>query len=252
MLGELPPKSLLVADAGFPGYELWLELLKAGHELVMRVGGNVRLLKKLGYVRSGEDIVYFWPHHAAAKRQPPLILRLVVLTGGRQPIYVLTSVLDHKRLPNRQVVNLYHLRWGIELFYRHLKQTFDRRKLRSRNGDNVHVEAQWSLLGLWTMALHAQHYQQTQGLDPERLSVAGMLRATAARCANTRAVPKPVRICIRYWPSPSKTTTNAPAAKRVANIHARKSKPPPAHPKSSAPPPPKSNWPRISSANKKG
>jgi hypothetical protein len=177
MLGELPPKSLLVADAGFPGYELWLELLKAGHELVMRVGGNVRLLKKLGYVRSGEDIVYFWPHHAAAKRQPPLILRLVVLTGGRQPIYVLTSVLDHKRLPNRQVVNLYHLRWGIELFYRHLKQTFDRRKLRSRNGDNVHVEAQWSLLGLWAMALHAQHYQQSQGLDPERLSVAGMLRA---------------------------------------------------------------------------
>lgn len=191
MIGELPDRSLLVADAGFPGYELWAELLNAGCQLVMRVGGNVRLLKKLGYVRSGENIVYFWPERAAAKRQPPLVLRLVVLTGGRHPVYLVTSVLDEKVLSNADVAKLYGLRWGIELFYRHLKQTFDRRKLRSRNGDNAHVEAQWSLLGLWAMALHAQHYQQTQRLTPGRLSVAGMLRAYRRALREAKSRPEP-------------------------------------------------------------
>lgn len=74
MLGELPPSSLLVADAGFYGYELWTELLAAGHHLLIRVGSNVRLLKKLGYVKEKNGIVYFWPDyaasHAAANRAP--------------------------------------------------------------------------------------------------------------------------------------------------------------------------------------
>ena len=177
MIGELPKQSLLVADAGFTGYDLWCALLAAECELVVRVGSNVRLLKKLGYVRTGDGVVFFWPVRAAAKHQPPLVLRLVVVQGGRHPVYLVTSVLDRQRLSDQDVATLYGRRWGIELFYRHLKQTFDRRKLRSRSGTNVCVEAAWSLLGLWAMALHAQHYQQSQRLDTTRLSVAGMLRA---------------------------------------------------------------------------
>lgn len=177
MLDQLPCGSLLVADAGFTGYDLWRELLAAGCPWVVRVGSNVRLLKKLGYARQRDNIVYFWPDRAAAKHLPPLVLRLVVLAGDRQPVYLLTSVLDRKQLSDKSVALLYRQRWGIELFYRHLKQTFDRRKLRSRSAQNVRVEAVWSLLGLWAMALHTQHYQQSQRLDPLRLSVAGMLRA---------------------------------------------------------------------------
>ena len=92
-------------------------------------------------------------------------------------MYLVTSVLDSKQLSCQDVARLYEHRWGIELFYRHLKQTFDRRKLRSRNAANAHTEAQWSLLGLWAMALHAQHFQQSRRLDPNQLSCAGMLRA---------------------------------------------------------------------------
>jgi hypothetical protein len=49
MLPSLPGKSLLTADAGFVGYEFCQEVLKAGHDLLLRVGGNIRLLRKLGY-----------------------------------------------------------------------------------------------------------------------------------------------------------------------------------------------------------
>jgi hypothetical protein len=177
MLRELPRDSLMVIDAGFYGYNLWCEMSAAGSEFIVRVGSNVHLLKRLAYTRTRGDLVYFWPVREARRRQPPLVLRLVVLQGKRHPVYLLTSVLSNKRLSRRNVARLYGKRWGIELFYRNLKQTFDRRKLRSRNAANANTEAQWSLLGLWAMALHAQHYQRSQRLDPNQLSTAGMLRA---------------------------------------------------------------------------
>lgn len=51
MVPELPPHALLVADAGFMGYEVWQTLLAAGPHFVIRVGANVRLLRQLGWVR---------------------------------------------------------------------------------------------------------------------------------------------------------------------------------------------------------
>ena len=88
--------------------------------------------------------------------QPPLVLRLVVAQGGKHPVYLVTSVLDEATLSDKQVVEIYALRWGVELFDRHFKQTFERRKLRSRSADNAELEGTWSLLGLWAMSLHAQ------------------------------------------------------------------------------------------------
>lgn len=46
MVPELPPQALLVADAGFVGYDLWQTLLTAGHHFVIRVGAHVRLVRQ--------------------------------------------------------------------------------------------------------------------------------------------------------------------------------------------------------------
>ena len=117
MLRELPRDSLMVIDAGFYGYNLWCEISAAGSEFIVRVGSNVHLLKKLAYTRTRGDLVYFWPVREARRRQPPLVLRLVVLQGKRHPVYLLTSVLSDKRLSRGNVARLYGKRWGIELFY---------------------------------------------------------------------------------------------------------------------------------------
>lgn len=177
MIESLPPEALLTADAGFVGYECWKALLESGREWLVRVGANVRLLKDLGWVRRCDGCVYLWPDQAAAHHQPPLRLRLVVVHNGRHPVYLVTSVLDAERLSDAQVAELYGLRWGIELFYRHFKQTFERRKLRSHNADHAELEAIWSLLGLWAMCLHAECVLAPQGVPARRLSAAGILRA---------------------------------------------------------------------------
>jgi hypothetical protein len=176
MLSALPEGSLVAADAGFAGYEYTRAVLDSGRHLLLRVGSHVRLLKKLGYARESANTVYLWPQREAKRRQPPLVLRLVVAHDGKHPVYLLTSIVSQRQLTDRQVVELYARRWGIELFYRHLKQTFQRRKLRSARAENARLEMEWSLTGLWAMALYALPVLQARGIPPQRLSVAGTLR----------------------------------------------------------------------------
>jgi len=116
MLGQLPPASLLVADAGFVGYDLLASILAGGRNFLFRVGSNVTLLKNLGYGRvRDDDTVHLWPVKAAKGRQRPLTLRLIRLHDGRQPVYLLTNVLKESRLSVRQAGELYRLRWSVEM-----------------------------------------------------------------------------------------------------------------------------------------
>jgi DDE family transposase len=176
MLDELPLAALIAADAGFVGYEVLRAVIDSGRHVLIRVGSNVRLLKKLGWARESAGTVYLWPDRAAQKNQPPLVLRLVVAVGGKHPVYLVTNV-PQSHLRDPQVIEVYRRRWGIEPFFRHLKQTFQRRKLRSTCADNARVELAWSLVGIWCLALYAQVELVKQGLDPQELSMAGALRA---------------------------------------------------------------------------
>jgi Transposase DDE domain len=191
MIAALPAGALITADAGFVGYETWKAILDSGRHLLIRVGANVRLLRKLGYVEEKKGLVYLWPDRQAKRKQPPLVLRLVVARGGRHPVYLVTSVFDEATLSDSQVVEIYALRWGIELFYRHFKQTFERRKLRSHRAANAELEATWSLLGLWAMMLHAQVILMGKGVAPKRISVAGVLVGYRSALREYKSPPDP-------------------------------------------------------------
>jgi hypothetical protein len=133
-------------------------------------------LRNLGYARESLGTVYLWPDRAAKKRQPPLVLRFIIAEGGKYPVYLLTSARCCS-LTDAQVIEVYRRRWGIELYFRHLKQTFQRRKLRSTSAACARVELEWSLLGLWGMALYAQVELEKQEINPLYMSVAKVLRA---------------------------------------------------------------------------
>lgn len=192
MLSTLPPNALLVADAGFVGYDLWQAIVGSGRHLLVRVGSNVRLLKKLGFRRrEGAQTVYLWPDAVAKKGLAPLTLRLIVLKRKGRPMYLVTDLHDSRQLSDAQAAEIYRRRWGIELFYRHCKQTFDRGKLRSLNPDNALVELEWSLLGLWAMGLHSHFYLARRGVPPERISFAGVLRAYRRPMREYKSRPDP-------------------------------------------------------------
>ena len=183
---KFPENTLFCADAGFIGYDLWKAIQDKGHSFLIRVGANVTLLRKLGYVHESEGIVYFWPGHASQARRPPLVLRLLELQVGKCKMSLVTNVLDAKELSNTEAVRLYQLRWGIELQFRTFKQTFGRQKLRSRTPDRAQVELDWALMGLWLIQLFAVKEQIEIGEVPEHCSVSlaiQIIRAMMQNCA---------------------------------------------------------------------
>ena len=192
MLDSAPVGSLLTADAGFVGYDFWKTVLDAGRHLLVRVGSNVKFLKQLGYARESDGLVYLWPDRHAKKRLPPLVLRMVVVAGeNRERIYLVTDVMSKKKLSDAQMAAIYGKRWGIEVYYRNCKQTFERRKLRSHNPDNAMVELHWSLLGMWAMGLHSHSRLVGQGVSPERISFAGVWRAYRRPMREYKSPPDP-------------------------------------------------------------
>jgi hypothetical protein len=153
LLPELPEKTLLLADAGFTGYDLLRALGAAGHAFVVRAGRNVRLLRKLGYELSERrGTVYVWPKRRQ-QREAPLVLRLVRLQSGRRQMALLTNVLDEARLSDSELAALYRQRWSIEVMYRSLKQTLGKRSLRAETPALAGCELDWAMVGLWLLGL---------------------------------------------------------------------------------------------------
>jgi hypothetical protein len=191
MLASLPRRSLIIGDAGFVGYDFLKSILDAQQQLLIRVGSNVRLLRKLGTVSETSQTVYLWPEGAQKRQQPPLVLRLIVLHDGRKPVYLVTSILDDNQLSDARIADLYRRRWGIELYYRHLKQTFGRGKLRSCNAENADIEMHWALLALGAMLLRTTYELRQVDIEPSRLSVAAMLKAFRSAMNDYHRTAKP-------------------------------------------------------------
>jgi hypothetical protein len=172
MLDSLPRQALVVADAGFTGYELLGRLLEAEQNFLIRVGANVRLLKELGYFeQEGADTVYLWPRRNA--HEPPLTLRLIARRQGTKKMFLVTNVLDKKALPDKSVGVLYEMRWGVEVFYRSLKQTLEKRKMLSHSPEAAKCELTWTMYGLWLLGLMSVSKILARRKDPLRWSVAG-------------------------------------------------------------------------------
>ncbi|MBN2021628.1 MAG: transposase [Pirellulales bacterium] len=159
----------------------------------------------------------------AEKRLPPLVLRLVVATNPKRgPVYLVTSVMDRAALGDAQAAAIYRKRWGIEVYYRHCKQTFERRKLRSRNPDNAMVEWHWSLPGMWAMGLHAHDRLVRQNVPPERISFAGVWRAYRRAMREYKGPPDPGqrmhqlidRAILDPYPRTNKTSRDYPRKKQ--------------------------------------
>lgn len=182
-----PENTLFCFDAGFVGYELWSTILGKQHHFVARVGGNVRLLKGLtngGRSRKLSKTLHLWPDSAINAGLPPIELRVIKLHGPRGVIYLVTSILSKAELSDQQACELYKLRWGIEVQFRTLKQTFRRSMLRCRTPEAAMAELEWSLVGLTLIQLFAIKEQIKIDIAPSRSSAALAIRViqNAMRC----------------------------------------------------------------------
>lgn len=172
-MDQFPAGTLLVADAGFVGFDLLSTLRSRGVSFLIRVGGDARLLSGLGYYRrEGRHTVYLWPN--AMHDRAPLVLRLIRVGS----VHLVTDATDPRALSRSMASELYRRRWGLEVAFRSLKQTLQRRKVRSCTPAHARVELAWAVLGLWTLALLGAAAIRGAGHEPPRLSVALTLATT--------------------------------------------------------------------------
>jgi hypothetical protein len=187
MLGDLPAGALILADAGFAGYDVARAILASGRQFLIRVGGNVRLLTGLGFAAAERaDTVYLWPQDR--RSGPPLVLRRVVVGAGAKAVHLLTSVADPAALTDEEAAVLYRLRWEAEVGFRSIKQTLARRRLRSGSPGAAAAELTWALLGLWVLGAVAVAAQLRRGADPLAWSVA-LARKVVRRALRRRSWP---------------------------------------------------------------
>ena len=188
MAKNLPKDALLTADAGFVGYKFWEPLIEDDVKFLIRVGGNVRLLTELGYAKEAKDTVYLWPNYAVSRSMPPLVLRLIKVTNDDQTVYLVTNT-KACELSTSEAGEIYRRRWGIEVFFRTFKQTFDKGKLKCTGSVNVALELEWSLIALWVMCLYGEE-EIGKDYEVSRLSPVKVIRAFAKTCREYRSDPK--------------------------------------------------------------
>jgi hypothetical protein len=199
MLDLLPLNAMLLADAGFTGYELLKALMNRGNSFVIRVGANVKLIRKLGYaMEEHKHTVYLWPldkqgrnKRSMPKRldkvQRPLVLRLIRLKDAKgRPVVLLTNVLDPFKLGDETAARMYRLRWGIEVMWRGLKQTMGHHKLLSRTPQRAGMELDWAMAGLWMLQLLGGSRMTEAGRSPDCHSPAQTLRVVRAALSGRR------------------------------------------------------------------
>ena len=158
MLKHLPRKALVVADAGYYGYQLILELIQAGTSFLIRMSSNVTLYTEtdIPWEQFREGIVYYWPEGIQKKGGPPIQARLLRIRDQKRKVdvWLLTDLLSAKQLSWDAANQLYRWRWENEGYFRTYKRTLAKLKLSSRTLREVHREAEASMIA--TQLLLAQ------------------------------------------------------------------------------------------------
>lgn len=187
MLATLPENALLVADAGFVGYDLFCALLARNLSFLIRVGANVHLLTDLLdlEVQTRGKLVFLWPQ--GKRHLKPLMLRLITLEKANPlPVYLVTNVLADNRLPDRTASALYRMRWGVELCFRDFKRTLDQHKMRSHSPAQAKQELFWAMVGYLLMGLMSVDLMTGACRNPRALSTAEALRTIREAMTETK------------------------------------------------------------------
>ena len=221
MIAGLPKSALLVADAGYVGFDMMKHLIESGVDFLIRCGGNVRLLVEdadaVVCYRRNHCVVYLWPKNR--RNQPPLQLRLIVLSRRGKRVYLLTNVMEETRLSRRMAGEIYQARWGVEVEFRSLKRTLAHYRVLSKTPTAGAMELAAYVLALALLMLEGA---VALGRQVVRLSVAEALRALRDALESLRnrawgpALEKMLRVALRdeyrrrrpkhsrYWPRKKK------------------------------------------------
>jgi hypothetical protein len=207
LAGEVLPflqKGMLcLADRGFHSFALWQKAHATGADLLWRIKSTNKFVRE----QELEDGSFLTTIHAYRQKRklPGVELKVRVVEyelDGRNPapgqppdedqLYrLVTTILDPKEAPAKDLAALYHERWEIESAFDELKTHLRGRQtlLRSRTPDLVRQEfyglvmAHYAIRGL----MHEAALQG--GVDPDHLSFIHAVRVVRRKLPLVAALP---------------------------------------------------------------
>jgi hypothetical protein len=186
LVGRLPrscgPGQLVLADREFLGMPLWRAFTATGADLLWRVPAN-RVLPVDRMLRDGSWLSRIHAHTDPAHTDPVTVRVLAYQLNGtgptREDYRLVTSLLDARRYPARQLAALYQERWEAEAVFAELKthQRGARVVLSSKTPDGVLQQIWAHLLVHHALRELMVRTAATRGLDPDRISFTETLRS---------------------------------------------------------------------------
>lgn len=150
MLRWLPAAALIVADAGYVGYEVAATMILQKVFFLIRMSSTATFYSETNEALDEfrEGIVYYWPKKQENEGKPPLRGRLMRIHSSRHKtdVWLFTNVDDPKQLSLEMAATCYRWRWENEGFFRTYKRTLKKVVLMSRTIRLVHREAEASMI----------------------------------------------------------------------------------------------------------
>lgn len=187
---------LCLADRFFPGYDLWQRAANTGADLLWRVRQNARLDVDQR-LADGSYLSRIYASTSDRRNQRNgIVVRVIDYrlhnVPGAEPVYrLITTILDPKQAPAKELAALYHERWEIETSLDELKTHLRGAQivLRSKMPELVEQEF-WGLLMAHFAIRGLMHEAALKAdEDPDRLSFLHSVRVVQRRMARYAAIP---------------------------------------------------------------
>ena len=200
ILKSLRKGDLLVADRHFAAAHFYVRYQSMGLEFLTRAHQCLkisRVKRRLCY--NANDFIGRLNISKNYRRRDPLLpasidVRFIQaklwIRGRRTVVWFATSLLDAKRYPAQQIVQLYARRWRIETLFRELKIPLSADVLRSQSPDGVRKEIIARLTALNVVrSIMLEAAVKAKMSDPLRISFAHAVRAIISFSAALSRVP---------------------------------------------------------------
>ena len=185
ILGNLSKGMLCLADRGFYGFEFWKKARDTGAELAWRLSSKLKVAREVELEDGSFLSTVFDGNDRRRRPEDGVRVRVVeyTLDGVRdfrlppapegEPNYrIITTILDPKAAPAKELAALYPERWEIEMAFDELKTHLRGRQtlLRSKTPDLVRQEL-YGLMMAHFAVRGLMHEAALKGeVDPDQLS----------------------------------------------------------------------------------
>lgn len=179
LIGQLPARSIVIADRNFGIFKVAYEFTQARHDVVLRLTKKRygALIRKATKLTAGRWFVQWKPSREDRKSHPHLpadanvpgwVLEKPLANG--QMLY-LFSTMDQTR---DAMADLYEKRWGAETNISQFKSTMQGESFRAKTVDMVSKELLMAIVGYNLTVQVRRLAAQKAGVEPRELSFQGI------------------------------------------------------------------------------